>query len=137
MSPRKKSVSKAGLFLLVNVVVFFFLIVAFGREYVGNIQVEREIQQLEAEKSRLEQDKLNTLNLIEDLSSEEYLEREARTKHGLAEPGETLVVIQDPDENITGIDASLFEDEAPPVPNAKRWFYYFFDREAYSDLKTL
>lgn len=137
MSLRKKSVSKAGLFMLVNVVIFFFLVIAFGREYVGNIQIDREIEQLEQEKARLESDQLNTLSLIDQLSSEEYLEREARTKHGLAEPGETLVVIQEPGSNIGEVDSALFDEEVVPVPNTTKWFYYFFDRQAYGDLKTL
>lgn len=122
--------------MLVNVVVLFFLIVAFGREYVGNIQVEREIQALETEKTRLEQQKLNTLNLIEELSSEEYLERQARTKHGLAEEGETLIVIQD-EKSVTELDESLFAEETEDVPNPRRWFFYFFDKEAYGKLDTL
>ena len=83
------------LFFAANILVLFFLLIAFGREYVGNIQIEREIAQLQEEKEELEQDKLHTLALIEQLSSEYYLESEARTKQGLSREGETVYVIQD------------------------------------------
>ena len=132
---RKSIFNKAGVFILVNVVILFFLVIAFGREYVGNIQVEREIRALEEQRQQLEQDKLSTLNLIEELSSEEYLEEEARTKFGLAEPGETLIVIQDGDSIIQDVDELLREDEPVIIPNQKKWFYLFFDRNAYEELQ--
>lgn len=123
--------------MLANVVILFFLIVAFGREYVGNIQVDREIADLESQKSALQQEQLNTLDLIDQLSSRDYLEHEARTKHGLAEPGETLVIIQDdsvPAGEVAGAQDAAGDER---VSNPKRWFYYFFDKQAYESLQVL
>lgn len=135
MSERRRILSrpnKLRIFLFLNVVALLFLVIAFGREYVGNIQIEREIQQYEEERAALEQDRLDTLDLIDELSSEEYLEREARTKHGLAENGETLIVIQD---QVGEEDPfALPEEELVTVTNPTRWFYYFFDKEAFDSL---
>jgi len=133
-----KKPGRVGLFLVVNVVILFFLMVGFGREYVSNMQIEREIMQLEAERERLETEKLETLGLIEELSSEYYLERQARTKHGLGEPGETLVVIQDEAEDEAAIAAAAAADEAlAQTSNPQRWYYYFFDKEMFAKLKSL
>ena len=127
--------NKARLFVLMNAVILFFLALAFGREYVGNLQIEHEIQMLEQEKVRLEDDRLATLNLIDELSSEEYLEREARTKHGLAKEGETLILIQG-DKPIAGSEPVLIEEEQEEISNATKWYLYFFDRAAFDALKT-
>ena len=93
------------------------------------------VRELEEERALLESEQLNTLQLIEDLSSEYYLEGEARTKHGLGYEGETLIVVQTDDDA-----DSLFDDAADSlhvIPNYKRWFFYFFDREAYDELASL
>ncbi|MCH8049556.1 septum formation initiator family protein [Patescibacteria group bacterium] len=133
-----KKPSKLGLFIVVNVGILFFLIIGFGREYVSNLQIEREISELERERERLETEKLNTLDLIEELSSEYYLEREARTNHGLGEPGETLIVIQD--QGSRDLEASDKEDEDQALrqtENPARWFNYFFDKETFEKLNAL
>lgn len=114
------------LFFAANILVLFFLLIAFGREYVGNIQIEREIAQLQEEKEELEQDKLHTLALIEQLSSEYYLESEARTKQGLSREGETVYVIQD--SEIEALEHDLVrQQQLNSYSNPKRWFLYFFD----------
>jgi cell division protein FtsB len=127
-----KTTNKWKWFLLLNVLALFFLIFAFGREYVGNLQVEKQIARLQAEKSDLEKQKLSTLDLMQSLSSEYYLEKEARTKQGLGAPGETLIVIED--------QAALPENDSATVeqlPNYRRWFYYFFNRVEYERLTKL
>ena len=86
----------------------------------------------------LEQDQLETLSLIEELSSEYYLEQEARSKHGLGREGETLVVIQS-DSETDESSATTPEEEAEmaAVGNWVRWYYYFFNQAALSDLVDL
>ena len=119
---------KVKLFLALNVVVLFFLVLAFGREYVGNLQIQREIEQLEAQRMELEDEQLNTLALIGQLSSEYYLETEARTKHGLAKDGETLIVVQD-GATRSGDVLGESDERLDFVPNYQRWFFYFFDKD--------
>lgn len=127
-------VRKGRLALLMLAVVFFFVSLAFGREYIGNKQVQREIQSLEAERARLEQQKDQTMKLIQELSSEYYLEREGRLKHGLAKSGETMVVVED-EENRVDHELALGEEVAVPVSYPMRWFYYIFDPVEFERLK--
>lgn len=130
-----KSPGKIGLFMVVNVVILFFLIIAFGREYVGNLQIEREIAELEAQREQLESQQLDTLGLIDELSSEYALEREARTKFGMGEVGETLIVVQD--EPVGEIDTEDPNANVLPVGNPLRWYYYFFDKSSFEQLRSL
>ncbi|MDP2631441.1 MAG: septum formation initiator family protein [Candidatus Uhrbacteria bacterium] len=140
LKEKKSSTHKFKLFVVLNVVILFFLILAFGREYVGNMQVEWEIASLEAEQTSLENEQLDTMNLINQLSSEYYLENEARIKHGLGREGETLVLIEDleyVDEVPAGQDDFLDTLAPGGVGNPARWFYYFFNKSTFDELKSL
>lgn len=139
MSQNKKTFKtpgKIGLFMVVNVVILFFLIVGFGREYVGNLQIEREIARLEAERAELEAEQLETIELIDDLSSEYALERQARTKFGLGESGETLIVVQDPEID-DETSSSAGDEYLTESTNLMRWYYYFFDQATFDKIKAL
>ena len=117
---------KTKLFIGLNLIIFFFFVVAFGREYVGHVQIERELKQLEEQRAALEDEQLSTLSLIADLSSEYYLESEARTKHGLAREGETLIVVTDTiqaERDVLGVT----DDSLTMMSNPAKWFFYFFD----------
>ncbi len=135
-SERKQRRTAGGwrLFFVLNTVALFFLIIAFGREYLGNLQIEQEIRALEDERGELEQEQLETLSLIEELSSEYYLEEEARTKHGLGLEGETLVVIKSDAESGESIEVDVEDEIISEVSNPMRWYYYFFRQEALGQL---
>lgn len=122
--------------MVINVLVLFFLVIAFGREYVGNIQIEREIAQLQEEKELLEQDQLHTLALIDQLSSEYYLESEARTKQGLAREGETVYVIQDDQLNQDGSEDGSGQMSQYDASNPVKWFFYFFHPTLFQSLQN-
>lgn len=127
---------KAGLFVLLNVVILFFLIVGFGREYVSNIQIQREIREREAERTALLDEQADTLLLIEQLKSEYYLEKEARVKHGLGKEGETMILVQDGTNAIPYGQDGLYDadDESQDIENPTKWYYYFFDRNAFETM---
>jgi len=51
--PLIKKQNKIKIFILLNIVVIFFLALTFGKEYVGNSQIEHEIAQMEQERAML------------------------------------------------------------------------------------
>ena len=130
--PMVEKSSKWKWFLVFNLLAVFFLIFAFGREYVGNLQIENQISRLQDDKSNLEKNKLSTLDLMQELSSEYYLEKEARTKQGLGRPGETLIVIED---SVAGADPGI--GPMVEITNPQRWFYYFFNPNEFDRLAEL
>lgn len=134
MSGMKRLLAKLGTLFVVNVVVLTFLVLGFGREYLRNLEIERNIAFLEQENAHLEGEKLESLSVIESLSSEYYLEQEGRLKHGLAKPGEQLVIVYDAQAaSVSGED----EDTASHISNPVRWYYYFFDHARYEQLQQL
>lgn len=96
--------------------VFF----AFSREFLGNRALEREIRQFEERREELERDRLASFELIEQLSSEYFLETEARTEYGLAAPGEDVIVFAETEPE------EAPEDTMRERSNPEKWFSYFF-----------
>ncbi len=127
---RKKSTKNKWFIAILAVLLVVFLI-AFGREYVGNIQVQHYIEDLQEQKLEQESEQLETMALIQELSSEYFLESEGRIKQGLGQEGETVIVIQD-DENGDGQDQDGVDDG---MTNVARWFYYFFASNTFNELK--
>ncbi len=125
-----------GTLFVVNVVIVFFLVLGFGREYLRNLEIERNIRQLEEENTALEGQKLESLSVIASLSSEYYLEGEARKKHGLAKPGEQLVIVED-GGGATDQDGGATTEDGGGGSNVAHWFSYFFDHSRFEDLRSL
>lgn len=130
-----RTITRFGTLFVVGVVALGFLGLGFGREYLRNIEIERSIAELEEANADLEHDQLAALSVIEALSSEYYLEGEARQKRGLARPGEELIVIEEAyAADSYGDESDALDDDAS---NLVRWFYYFFDREKFDTLAEL
>jgi cell division protein FtsB len=133
-----KHVKKISVALLASVILAAGFIIGFGREYLHNREIEKDIADLQSENERLQGKKFEFLGLIKDLSSEYYLEDQARVKGGMAKPGETLVLVDDhdakknPDGKVLGESA-----EDAGVSNVTRWLYYFFDHKRFTELERL
>lgn len=115
------------------VVVGLLLLVAFAfvREYVRNIDIATELERMQAENESLNAERLASLELISQLSTETAVEEGARTKLNLAAEGETMYVVEDggDDMMVSGAESSSdFVTVAadPALSNPAKWFYYFF-----------
>ncbi len=134
---REKTRSRFKMAIVLNLVIFAILGFGFGREYLRNLEIEQEIARMEAENDRLEADRLEAMQLIDDLSSTYYLESEARTKRGQGEAGETMIVL-DYGDDFSEIENKVTLDLIRSnVPNPLRWFYFFFDRGEFEELRAL
>jgi cell division protein FtsB len=115
-------------FLAVNVFILALLVFGFVRELFRNYSIEREIAYLEMERVRLEEKNTFLHGYQNYLSSEEFLEKEAREKFGLQRPGETQVYFSDDDSGVGDSD-----DVSEDISNAKKWFLFFFDAKHYEE----
>ena len=102
---------------------------AFVRETVRARQIDREIDALRDEAERLRVRNFEISALESSLSSGEFLEREARMKLGLQKEGEQAVVVR---KEETRPDPAARAAETQAVwSNAKKWWTYFTDPEAF------
>lgn len=115
--------------LLFGVLGFLFMI-SFGREYVSNLQIQRELTRLEEERSALQSQRAEQLLELQRLSSTYYLEREAREKHGMAGFGEEVFIVkEDPFSVRNTVEVEVPEEEAP-LPIWRQWLNYFFVQDS-------
>lgn len=132
----EKQRSRLKIAIVLNLVIFAILGLGFGREYLRNREIEQEIARMESENARLEADRLAAVNLINDLSSTYYLEGEARTKRGMGESGETMIIVKnDAASAENGGDAHEETNDAD-APNPLHWLYYFFDHPRFEAMRV-
>ena len=129
----ERKTSKLKIAVMANVAFFALLGLGFGREYLRNLEIEREIGQMQAENDRLEADRLAAVDLISSLSSTYYLESEARTKRNMGLPGESLIVVEQ--ASAAASDDMAAGASAETVANPLRWGYFFFDPDRYRELQ--
>ncbi len=116
-SPAKKFLSsKIVLFSLLIIFIFIISIVIKNssqqqKNSQKTIELENEILALEKQNQELDQ-------LIDFFSEQEFVEKQAREKLGLAKPGEKMVII--PKQKTKN---ELQQNK--PMP--KLWFEYFFN----------
>ena len=103
---------------------------AFVRETVRARQIDREIASLKDEAERLRVRNFRISALESSLSSGEFLEREARMKLGLQKEGEQAVVVRTEDARPAAAPAGT--GARPVWSNAKKWWTYFTDPDAFS-----
>jgi len=117
------------LFLIINIIVLFFVVLGFGREYIRNYEIDKEIKELAERAQGLETQNQDILNLVDKLKTDDYLEEEARLKLGLKKPGESVAVVPE--------DAPVYKPEVKSSPgvapaqesepsNPELWWKYFF-----------
>jgi len=132
------------LLLVANMVVLVLLSLSFGREFVRNFEIQKEIERLQTQEEELAARNLQITKLNTAFQTESFIEREARLKLGMKKPGENVVVIQQPavggepsDEEEEKDPLNLLAEEEDPyrnLANSTKWWYYFFDRNRYKEM---
>lgn len=114
----------------VNALVLVGLFIGLGRTYWNNLHLRREIDALETQAATLESKTIEIKKLKEYLSSQEFLENEARLKLGLQKPGEEAIVVEGlsgesvAGNNEKGVDGAGANESW--LENPKKWWGHFF-----------
>ncbi len=123
----------------VNLAVAILLGYSFGREYIRNQSIQKDIRILEEKATALEARNLEIAKLQSTFQSETFIEREARLKLGMKKPGEKVVVVQRPWKRISGADiglSGLDDGSSDQLANPVKWWYYFFDITRFRQLSS-
>lgn len=81
-------------FILLVLLAAAFVAFAFLRSFYQDYQVRQEIERLKSEAENLEAKKLEMLEILKYVSSEEYAEEKARLEFNMIKPGEQTAVIK-------------------------------------------
>lgn len=103
-----------------------FVSAGFARELYNNYQVDREIANLQAKAKALETQKISISELKDELSSQDFLEGEARLKMGLKKPGETAIIIPESSEPVP-VTVPTPLPSVSEEHTVRDWFAHFFE----------
>jgi len=108
------------------VILFLFLVISFIRGISSLASARKQINEA---KKRVEEAQRKNDELItkaQEVTSEAFTEQVARNKLGLAKPGETIIILPDPEivKKFSGRVANEEQDSLPD-PNWRKWLKLF------------
>ncbi len=130
---------------IVNSFLILLVLITFGREIIRSRDIDQQILSLKKQSLALQTQNTAISELHDAVQTESFIEREARLKLGLKKPGETFVIVKDgksnsPDSSVTGkgsFDSSVSTSSGlgtkKALANSTKWWYYFFNKQAYRD----
>jgi cell division protein FtsB len=132
-------------FFVVNLVIIVLLSLSFGRQFVRDRDIQKEISELQAQADELMAKNISITELQTAVQTKSFIEREARLKLGMKKQGESVVVIKEvayEEGEDLSTDLSdplgLVLDEMTEVvfvPNHTKWWYYFFNKKEFKKIK--
>jgi cell division protein FtsB len=124
----RKQKQKLGfrIFLIGLIVVAVYEIFAFADKVYKEYQINLQLEEALSQKEFLIRDNLSKQKEILYYQSEEYKEKVAKSSLNLHKPGEIVFNIKDTEGNFLGDERVNNSVEVEKLPNAKKWFVYFF-----------
>ena len=120
-----KKFFKSCWFLLLMLVIFGIFTTLFVRAFFQDYQIKKDIEKLKKETELMEGKKIKSLELLNYMKSEEFVEKKARLEMNMVKPGENVAVIKEV-EIIKADRQSLDNVIKSNLPNYKKWWNYFF-----------
>ncbi len=113
------------LFLVATTVVLLITSLSFARAYYRNYQVQQEIRQLKNEVSELEGKTLESMDILEYVKSDSFVEETARIDQNMKKPGERVIVIKEVSDVQYGNAENPQQEDRGFFTNPVKWWYYF------------
>ncbi len=110
---------------------FFYMFFALATSIYRDYKLETEIETFEDEINNLADRANQKPSDLKYLQSDEYKDRYAKENLNLLNPGEKLIILPDPDQNIEQGPVVLMTEALSPdsvlnKPNKQQWWEYFF-----------
>lgn len=131
--------------LVANLVILVLIGMSFGREFLRDYQIQKDIETLQTQAEELQVKNTSIRELALAFQTESYLEREARLKLGMKKPGEEVVVVRTNPQGAQTEEAVQLEGELETIDAAiesagtvsalKKWWVYVFDPDLFLELK--
>ncbi len=131
-----KRILTSKILLLFSLFILIFFSVNLVREIINRRDLNREIAKLEGQINSLTGRNSDLNSLIEYFKTNDFVEKEARTKLNLRKPGEKIIIV--PEDASSSLGAGLGNlnqtvELGQPVDAAEanylKWWHYFFKPE--------
>lgn len=133
-----KTILKQLLITLLLIGLLLLLLLPLIKNWNQKRMIDQEIKDLEKQVSELENKNNNLKQVLDYMQSDDFVEREARTKLNYKKPGEEVAVIESRDGStpVVSPNGSVFDLPAEPKPvgdpkilsNVAKWIKYFFNK---------
>lgn len=112
------------LFLVCVSCVAFLFAIGYARAYYQDYKVKQQINALQKDLEKLENKKLESLQILQYVMSTDFVEEKARTELNMQKPGEHVVIFptQSGDMKRAGEAGSV---SGQRIGNPLKWWYYF------------
>lgn len=116
---------KKAVFLL-TILISVIILVSLVKTIFKTFQSGKRLSRLGVEVESLEQEKEGLEKVLAQRKSEEFVEKEARDKLNLVKPGETLVVLESPEDAEKPTEG--VEKDISQLSNPQKWWDLFFGK---------
>lgn len=117
------------LFLVVIFTVIGLIIFGSIRTYYQDYKVKQEIASLRDEVDQLQKKKFQSMELLEYVTSDAFVEEKARTELNLKKPGEHVLIIPNtPKVETAQQRAPEISESGQNLTNPIKWYYYFIHK---------
>ena len=114
---------KSRIFFIFLIPIFLALLFGIFQQFYYRYQVQKKLNELNAEVANYKNQQENLAKLIEYYQDSSNLENEARVRLNLKKEGEKVVIIL---PTATSTSEGQVSDNYQNMPNYKQWWYYFF-----------
>ena len=117
------------LFLIVIFAVIALTLFGFIRTYYQDYKVKQEIASLQSEVDHLQKKKFQSMELLEYVTSNAFVEEKARTELNLKKPGEHVLIIPNLQKTEESKQISPKTTQSGQnLSNPIKWWYYFIHK---------
>lgn len=133
MSPKKKpsklkKIFNSNIFLIVLAILTILVVFSATRAIYRDYMVDKKIAKLQNKVDDLNQEKLESMKLLEYVSSKGFAKKKARSQLNMKKPGEKVAIIKNKDKLDKNKEAIKVDskDKQKKISNPVKWFNYFF-----------
>ena len=120
-----KRLLKSRIFFVFLIPIFLALLFGIFQQIYYRYQVQKKLNELNAEIANYKKQKDDLAKLIEYYQDASNLENEARVRLNLKKEGEKVVIIL---PTATSTENDNIFGNYENMPNYKQWWYYFFGK---------
>lgn len=129
-TPKKSAIRRffaSRLFFLFAFVLFVAISVGYARAYYQDYKIKQEIVDLENQVRALENKKIESMEILQYVMSQGFVEEKARLELNMKKPGEKVAILKTgPIEQYESVNSK--EESESDLPNPLKWLYYFLHK---------
>lgn len=122
--PFLKRFFTSRLFLIVAFVIVVLIAIDYARAYYQDYRIKQEIKALEEEVHSLEKKKIESMQILDYVTSPAFVEEKARLELNMKKPDEKSIIVKSEDVNQEQTEEKQLQETAH-IGNPLKWWYYF------------